>query len=281
MAHLPSGPNAARPNGSTQRTPPHSGSGTPRAAPSPHVMPDLVIVESPGKTRKINQILGSGQIQQAASSRLKLVGVGHDGDRAEALRGGEDHLHALGCGDGRSRGPGRGAQLADGRVRRGAVPAEPPRYESKKGSQEAHEAIRPTDPAAGGLVAQEGEAVGREEGVVREGRCRPAAAVALRVVRRGAATLEGGPVATCTCARRGPRAGAWRSEAGRGAGPGVAAPAPDRRFGAVDSGGSTFAFGDCGWSPEMHRVFGKTLASANGTIVVHFSTVRILTPYEH
>ena len=32
----------------------------------------------------------------------------------------------------------------------GAVPAEPPRYESKEGSQEAHEAIRPTDPAAGG-----------------------------------------------------------------------------------------------------------------------------------
>ena len=31
----------------------------------------------------------------------------------------------------------------------GAVPAEPPRYESKEGSQEAHEAIRPTDPAAG------------------------------------------------------------------------------------------------------------------------------------
>ena len=26
----------------------------------------------------------------------------------------------------------------------GAVPAEPPRYESKEGSQEAHEAIRPT-----------------------------------------------------------------------------------------------------------------------------------------
>ncbi len=31
----------------------------------------------------------------------------------------------------------------------GAVPAEPPRYESKEGSQEAHEAIRPTDPATG------------------------------------------------------------------------------------------------------------------------------------
>ena len=31
----------------------------------------------------------------------------------------------------------------------GAVPAEPPRYESKEGSQEAHEAIRSTDPAAG------------------------------------------------------------------------------------------------------------------------------------
>ncbi|MYK87457.1 MAG: DNA topoisomerase I subunit omega, partial [Acidobacteria bacterium] len=31
----------------------------------------------------------------------------------------------------------------------GVVPAEPPRYESKEGSQEAHEAIRPTNPAAG------------------------------------------------------------------------------------------------------------------------------------
>ncbi len=33
---------------------------------------------------------------------------------------------------------------------KGAVPAEPPRYESKEGSHEAHEAIRSTDPAAGG-----------------------------------------------------------------------------------------------------------------------------------
>ncbi len=152
----------------------------------------------------------------------------------------------------------------------GAVPAEPPRYESKEGLQEAHEAIRPTDPAAGGLVAQEGEAVGREEGGVREGgvregRCRPAAAVALRVVRRGAATLEDGrrlraPVRGVARVRgRGVRG---RAPCG---GPSMPALAPGRRFGAVDSGGSTFAFGDCGWSPEMHRVFGKTLASANGT----------------
>ena len=50
----------------------------------------------------------------------------------------------------------------------GAVPAEPPRYESKEGLQEAHEAIRPTDPAAGGLVAQEGEAVGRAKKAASE-----------------------------------------------------------------------------------------------------------------
>ena len=31
----------------------------------------------------------------------------------------------------------------------GAAPDETPRYESKEGSREAHEAIRPTDPAAG------------------------------------------------------------------------------------------------------------------------------------
>ena len=56
-------------------------------------------------------------LQQAASSLLKAVGGRHDGDRAEALRGGEDHLHALGRGDGRSRGAGGGAALADGGLR--------------------------------------------------------------------------------------------------------------------------------------------------------------------
>ena len=144
----------------------------------------------------------------------------------------------------------------------GAVPAEPPRYESKEGSQEAHEAIRPTDPAAGGLVAREGEAVGREEGGVREGgvreggvregRCRPAAAS--RVAGRAAGRSNAGrcPAAMCSCVRRGPRAGAWRSRPGgvRRAG---AAAGPDRRLGAVEPGGSTFALGACGWRREMRH----------------------------
>ena len=128
----------------------------------------------------------------------------------------------------------------------GAVPAEPPRYESKEGSQEAHEAIRPTDPAAGGLVAQEGEAVGREEGGVREGRCRPAAAS--RVAGRAAGRSNAGrcPAAMCSCVRRGPRAGAWRSRPGGVRRAGAAASGPDRRLGAVEPGGSTFALGACG-----------------------------------
>ena len=102
----------------------------------------------------------------------------------------------------------------------GAVPAEPPRYESKEGSQEAHEAIRPTDPAAGGLVAQEGEAVGREEGVAREGgvragRCRPAAAS--RVAGRAAGRSNAGrwPEAMCSLCAAWPACGGVAFEAGR------------------------------------------------------------------
>ncbi len=225
-------------------------------------------------------------------------------------------------------------------VGEGAVPAKPPRYESKEGSQEAHEAIRPTDPAAGGegidpehaplydlirrgllgVADDHGadppydlEAVGaasfrpagapgragargRRPGVspgaaaglagrraavgagpgggngLGAGQCRPRRRPPSRPLPTkrlqsrcgscgGAQQHWKAPAATCTCARRGPRAGAWRSRPGAARGPGVPAPAPGRRAVGVDSGGSTFAFGglrmESGNAPCFWKNFSK------------------------
>ena len=75
-----------------------------------------------------------------------------------------------------------------------------------------------------------------------------------RVAGRAAGRSNAGrwPAATCTCARRGPRAGAWRSRPGAAPGPGVAVLAPGRRSVGVDSGGSDF------------RLRGLRLESGNG-----------------
>ena len=93
----------------------------------------------------------------------------------------------------------------------------------------------------------------REEGVVRAGRCRPAAAS--RVAGRAAGRSNAGrcPAAMFSCVRRGPRAGAWRSRPGGVRRAGAAASGPDRRLGAVEPGGSTFALGACGWRREMRH----------------------------
>ena len=119
-------------------------------------------------------------------------------------------------------------------------------------------------PGGAGLVAQEGEAVGREAGVVqaggvRAGRCRPAAAVALRVVRRGAATLgkvAGGYVHLCAAW---PSCGGVAFEGGRGAGvPAWRRPLQVGGPSWLNSGGLTFAFGTAPGDPvENHRVLEK------------------------
>ena len=54
-----------------------------------------------------------GIIDMKAKAARQLPGVGHDDADAEALRGGQDHLHALGCGARRTRGSGGGACVAD------------------------------------------------------------------------------------------------------------------------------------------------------------------------
>ncbi len=225
-------------------------------------MPDLVIVESPGKTRKIAQIFGSGQMQQAASSRLKLVGVGRDGDRAEALPGGEDHLPALGCGDGRSRGPGRGAQMADGRVRRGsrAGRAAALRVEGRlAGGARGDPAYRPGGRRSGRPRRRGGRP--RRRSLPRRrrpSRPLPTSGCKSRCGSCGGAQqrwkVAGGYVQLCAAW---PAFGGVAFEAGRRPAGRAAASGPDRRLGAVEPGGSTFALGACGWRREMRHFSGN------------------------
>ena len=53
------------------------------------IMPDLVIVESPGKTRKINQILGSGYVVRAS--------LGHVRDLPQPKRDGRSSADRVAC----------------------------------------------------------------------------------------------------------------------------------------------------------------------------------------
>ena len=110
-----------------------------------------------------------------------------------------------------------------------------------------------------------------------------AAAGCSRVAGRAAGRSNAGrwPAATWTCARRGPRARAWRSRPGAARGSGVPAPAPGRRSGGPDVDRWTFAPLEHEVASENASLSGNFSASANGTIVVHFSTVRILTLHEH
>ena len=57
-----------------------------------------------------------------------------------------------------------------------------------------------------------------------------------------------------------PACGGVTLEAGRGAGPGVPAPAPGRRSVGVDSRGSIFASGNCGWRPGNGPCFWKVFS---------------------